>query len=67
MQEPQDHVTCPLWLVPGARVLVWSARGGPRVETVCAVDFPWLVHLEGHRGGTHSRNVLRPATEDEIR
>lgn len=58
---PTDWVTCPHWLVPGALVLVLSGtRKSDVVAThrVVAVEFPWLVWLEGSPGATHARNVL---------
>ena len=60
----RDELTCPLWLVPGASVLVRRVSGGgTHALTVQGVDWPWCVFFYELPGATHPSNVLRPTDE----
>jgi hypothetical protein len=50
---------CPLWLVAGTEVEVRSTKGTWQRARVYDVEWPWLVYLEGWRGGVHPSNVRR--------
>lgn len=52
---------CPLWLVVGAEVEVRTTTAGSTWlrARVYDVEWPWLVYLEGWRGGVHPCNVRR--------